>query len=154
MLRLCLPLRGDWRGFFCPACGHNAADLIFSQSITGIRNALDALAGIRTGVPDRDTAETTARLIIENGLQSGMTAFQRYAEALYAQYPSLSQPRRNAFQNLSEGSDLWYSAAGKRYSDYLDNAELATLARFFLPAAPSPRTYARIGGRRLRCAHR
>ncbi len=117
--------------FFCPACGHNAADLMFSQSITGIRNALNALAGVRAAIPDRDTAETTTRLIIENGLQNAVTAFQRYAEALYARYPSLPQPRRNAFQNLSEGSDLWHLATAKRYSDYVDSAELAALTRFF-----------------------
>jgi len=117
--------------FFCPACGHNAADLMFSQSIAGIRNALDALVGVRAAIPDRDTAETTVRLIVENGLQSAVTAFQRYAEALYAAFPSLPQPRRNAFQNLSEGSALWYSATGNRYSDYLDSAELAMLTRFF-----------------------
>ena len=68
--------------FFCPACGHNAADLMFSQSIAGIRNALDALPGVRAAIPDRDTAETTARLLVENGLQNAVTAFQRYAEAL------------------------------------------------------------------------
>ncbi len=117
--------------FFCPACGHNAADLMFSQSITGIRNALNALAGVRAAIPDPDTAETTARLIIENGLQNAVTAVQRYAEALYARYPSLQQPRRNAFQNLSEGSDLWHSATAKGYSDYVDSTELAALTRFF-----------------------
>lgn len=117
--------------FFCPACGHNAADLMFSQTMTGIRNALGALDGVRVGIPDRDTAETTVRLIVENGLQSAVTALQRYAESLYGQYPSLPQPRRNAFQNLSEGSDLWHSATGKRYSGYLDSAELAALIRMF-----------------------
>jgi len=117
--------------FFCPACGHNAADLMFSQSISGIRNVLDALAGVRAAIPDRDTAETTVRLIVENGLQNAVTAFQRYTEALYARYSSLPQPRRNAFQNLNEGTDLWHTATGKRYSDYLDSAELAALTRFF-----------------------
>jgi len=117
--------------FFCPACGHNAADLMFSQSIAAIRNALDVLAEVRAAISDRDTAETTARLIIENGLQNAVTTFQRYAEVLYARYPALPQPRRNAFQNLGEGSALWHSAAGKQYSDYLDSSELATLTRFF-----------------------
>lgn len=117
--------------FFCPACGHNAADLMFSQSIAAIRNALDALAGVRAAISDRDTAATTARLIIENGLQNAVTTFQRYAEVLYAGNPALPQPRRNAFQNLREGGDLWHSATGKRYSDYLDSGELAALTRFF-----------------------
>lgn len=118
--------------FFCPACGHNAADLMFSQSVAGIRNALDALARIRASIADRDAAATTARLIIENALQNGVTAFQRYAEALYDRYDlSRPAPRRNAFQNLNEGSELWHAASGKRYCDYLDTEELVALRRFF-----------------------
>ena len=118
--------------FFCPACGHNAADFMFTQSIGAIRNALDALAALRGGIPDRDAAETTVRLIIESGLQNAVTAFQRYAEALYAtRYPSLPAPRRNAFQNLIEGSALWHTASGKQYSDCVTTAELDALTRYF-----------------------
>jgi hypothetical protein len=117
--------------FFCPACGHNAAEQVFAHSLGGIRSALDALGAVRTAIPDRDTAETTIRLIIEHGLQSAVTMFQRYAEALYARHPSAPAARRNAFQNLAEGSDIWGAAFGKRYSNHLDAAELATLTRAF-----------------------
>lgn len=118
--------------FFCPACGHNAAELMFTQSIGAIRNALDALPGLRAAIPDRDVAETTVRLIVENGLQNAITAFQRYAEALYAvRFPSLPAPRRNAFQNLLEGSSLWLAASGKEYSEFLTAAELSALTRYF-----------------------
>lgn len=117
--------------FFCPFCGHNSAELMFSQSITAIRNALDALGVIRAAISDRDTAETTVRLVIENGLQSAVTAFQRYAEVLYARLPSVPTARRNAFQNLAEGSDLWHGALGRRYSDHLDGSELAAVTRIF-----------------------
>ena len=116
---------------FCPACGHNAADLMFSQAVSGIRSALDSLPEVHAAIPDRDTAETTVRLIGENGLQSAVTAFQRYAEVLYARYSSLPPPRRNAFQNLRDGSDLWFAASGKHYGDYLATAEMASLTRFF-----------------------
>ncbi len=118
--------------FFCPACGHNSADLMFTQSIGAIRNALDAIPGLRAAIPDRDVVETTVRLIIENGLQNAITAFQRYAEALYAdRFPLLPAPRRNAFQNLSEGSALWQGASGKQYGDYLTTAELNLLTKYF-----------------------
>lgn len=117
--------------FFCPACGHNAAELVFTQSLGGIRSSLDALGAVRATIPDRDAAETTARTIIENGLQNAVTAFQRYAEALYARHPSAPPPRRNAFQNLAEGSDLWLAAYGKGYGAHLDTAELARLTRSF-----------------------
>jgi len=117
--------------FFCPACGHNAAELVFSQTITGIRQVLNALTDIKATVLDRDAAATTVRLITENGLQNAVTAFQRYAEALYDTLPSVQTPRRNAFQNLKEGSDLWHTATGKRYDAYLSNTELQALARYF-----------------------
>lgn len=118
--------------FFCPACGHNAADLMFTQSIGAIRNALDAIPGVRDAIADRDVAETTVRLIIESSLQNAITAFQRYAEALYAtRFPALPAPRRNAFQNLAEGSVLWVAASGKQYGDFVTAAELTTLGRYF-----------------------
>jgi hypothetical protein len=40
-------------------------------------------------------------------------------------------PRRNAFQNLKEGSDLWISASGKSYTSYLSDDESRSLVRFF-----------------------
>lgn len=117
--------------FFCPACGHNAANLMFTQAITGIRHVLDALPNVRDAIPDKDTADTTVRLIVENGLQNAVTAFQRYAEALYSSFPGCPPARRNAFQNLKEGSKLWSEAAGKPYSAYLDSAEQGALSRYF-----------------------
>ena len=117
--------------FFCPACGHNDAEVIFSLTIAGIRGALDALPVVRAAVSDRDAAENTVRSLVEHGLQNAVTAFQRYAEALYCQLVSAPKPRRNVFQNVAEGSDLWYNATGKRYSNYLTSAEMSVLKRAF-----------------------
>lgn len=88
--------------YFCPACGQNAADQVFALTIAGIRKSIGALDAVRAAIPDRDTAESTARLIIENGLQNAVTAFQRCAEALFASIASNPKPRRNAFQNLAD----------------------------------------------------
>lgn len=117
--------------FFCPACGHNAADQQFSQSIGGIIQSLDAIESVRSAIADRDVAENTIRLITENGLQNAVTAFQRCAEAMYAELPSAGKARRNAFQNLSEGDALWAAATGNAYSAHLPSDELATLQRAF-----------------------
>lgn len=117
--------------YFCPACGHNAADQVFAFTITGIRQSLDALDTVRAAIPNRDAAESTARLIVENSLQNAVTAFQRCAEALFASLPSGSESRRNAFQNLSEGSQLWETATGKGYRDHLSEEELKRLTRAF-----------------------
>ena len=117
--------------FFWPACGHNAVDLMCSQAVSSIRSALDSLPEVRAAIPDRDTAEIIVPLIAENGLQSAGTAFQRYAEVLYTRYSSLPPLRRNAFQNLRDGSDLWFAASGKHYGNYLATADIASLTRFF-----------------------
>lgn len=117
--------------FFCPACGHNAADLMFTQAVNGIRNALDALPQVRAAIVDEDAAEATALLLVENGLQNAVTAFQRYAERLYARFTAAAPPRRNAFQNLKEGSALWFGASGKHYTAYLTDVETVSIARLF-----------------------
>jgi hypothetical protein len=117
--------------YFCPACGHNAADLVFSQSLGTIRATLDNLSAIAAGLPDRDVAENTIRLLTEDSLQRIVTAFQRFAEALYDRKPGRPKLRRNAFQNLEEGSRHWKSAFGKGYDAHLSAAELAQLNRCF-----------------------
>ena len=117
--------------FFCPVCGHNDAEVLFNLTISGVRESLHAITEVRAAISDPDTAENTVRSLVENGLQSGVTAFQRYAEALYSQFGANSRPRRNAFQDLSEGSRLWYDAAGKHYSEYLSTLELTELKRAF-----------------------
>ena len=117
--------------FFCPGCGHNDAVVVFNMAMAGIRSTLDALAEVRAAVSDRDAAENTVRSLVEHGLQSAVTAFQRYAEVLYSQLASAPKPRRNVFQNLTEGSDLWYNTTGKQYSNYLEPAEMVELRRAF-----------------------
>lgn len=117
--------------YFCPACGTNAAAQVFAFTIAGIRKLLDTLDAIRAAVSDRDAAENTARLIVESGLQNAVTAFQRCAEALYASLPSAARARRNAFQNLVEGSQLWQAAGGSAYVGYLTEEELRHLTCAF-----------------------
>ena len=117
--------------YFCPACGHNAADYVFGQSLATIRATLDNLSSIAAGLPDRDTAENTIRLLTEDSLQRIVTAFQRYAEALFAKHPNPPKARRNVFQNLNEGSALWKSAFDSGYDAHLSHPELDTLNRYF-----------------------
>ena len=117
--------------YFCPACGHNAADRMFGQSLDKIIAALDALSLVRAAIDDRDTAENTVRSLIENGLQQAVTAFQRLSEAMWEKVPAAPKARRNAFQNLAEGSELWETVLQKAYSAYLEPDELGRLGRYF-----------------------
>ena len=113
--------------YFCPACGHNSADQMFTLSVTGIRHSLDALNTVRNAIVDPDAAENTVRLIVESSLQNAVSAFQRCAEALYTAIPGTGRIRRNAFQNLTEGSALWASAMTAGYDAHLSPTELARL---------------------------
>ena len=117
--------------FFCPVCGNSDAEVVFQQAVSGIRGSMGALGDVRHAIDDPDTAENMVRSIIEHGLQSTVTALQRYAEALYTRLEPQATPRSNVFQNIPSGSKLWFSATGKYYSDYLTPAEMATLKRAF-----------------------
>ena len=117
--------------YFCPSCGHSAVDRVFLQSLGTIRSSLDALPSIRANITDPDVAENTARLVIEAGLQNIVTAFQRYAEVQFAKQSSPPKVRRNAFQNLDEGSRLWKEAFRVDYATHLDEAGIAELNRLF-----------------------
>jgi hypothetical protein len=122
--------------FFCPACGHNSAELTYLQTIETVRQSLAALSAIREAVraaAGLDAAENSARQILENSLVRIVGAFQRSAEGLFDRVPNATKiPRRkNVFQSLNEGSALWRSATGKGYDDLLGPSEMADLMRFF-----------------------
>jgi uncharacterized Zn finger protein (UPF0148 family) len=122
--------------FFCPACGHNSAASAFQANVETVCKTLAALSEIRRAVTEKlgkDGAEDSVRQICENGLVKLVSAFQHLAEALYEALPSQAKPqaRRNAFQNLSESSELWRSTIGHGYDDMLSASELSALERFF-----------------------
>ncbi len=117
--------------YFCPACGHSAAEQVFEQTFAGIKATLGALDHVRAAMPDRDTAENTVRVFIENGLQNAVTAFQRVVEVMFSDLPAPPKARRNAFQNLTEGSSLWQQATGQGYDAHLDASALDRLGRAF-----------------------
>lgn len=117
--------------YFCPSCGANAAELVFDLTVQGIRQSLEAVDAIRASIPNPDTAENTCRLIVESALQNAVTAFQRNTEALYTRVAPTTKIRRNAFQNLAEGSDLWVTAIGHGYDKHLVTVKLEQLTTVF-----------------------
>jgi hypothetical protein len=117
--------------YFCPACGHNSASGTFAQSVTIARAMMRSLPTIQASLTDRDAAAQVAKTLIEGAFGTLVTAFQRIAEAEYPKLATPITPRRNAFQNLSEGSRLWHEAGGSSYASLLDMSELTTLTRLF-----------------------
>jgi len=115
--------------FFCPSCGENSASHTFEQTLTTIRAAAQ-LGGKLRETLDPDQAETIARSLLEKGMQDTVMSFQRLCEQLYTD-PQWPKARRNAFQNLDAGADLWDQALGFRYDQLLSPTEMADLVRYF-----------------------
>ena len=117
--------------FLCPACGHNDVDRVFGDALDNVCRTLDVVPSIRGALPTREDEENTTRSLIEHSLQSSVTAFQKYAEHLYARLATPRTLRRNTFQSIDEGSGVWEEATAKGYRAYLKDAELAVLRRGF-----------------------
>ena len=122
--------------FFCPTCGHNNAASTFLTTIETVRKTLSALPEIRASVSaaaDEDTAENSVRQIRENGLVRLVSAFQRFAAALFDRVPDSARfsPRPNVFQNLKESDKLWRDAVGTGYTDLLSESDYALLETYF-----------------------
>jgi uncharacterized protein YbaR (Trm112 family) len=122
--------------FFCPACGYNSAITTFDNSVETVLKTIYSVEEIRAVVRksfDADTAEDSARQIIESSFCKLVSSFERFTEATFALLPNAAQfnLRKNVFQNLGESSKLWYQATSKGYEDMLTTSELADLNRLF-----------------------
>lgn len=117
--------------YFCPACGHNSVDRDFQRSMDALLASLASIPQVRAAISDKDVAENTIRIIVESGLLNAVTAFQRYAEAMYLRHPQAVPPRRNAFQSLEEGSSLWKGAFSKDFAEHIGTDGLHALNRYF-----------------------
>lgn len=113
--------------YFCPACGHNSVLRTFRDSLRKIEAKKDNVNVVRDALVNsvgKDEAELTCRSLIETCLNDGVMAFQRYCERMYEPY---GEPPFNAFQRLSQSSDLWRSAVNKSFDMWLSESELQLL---------------------------
>lgn len=115
--------------FFCPSCGENSATHTFGQTLVTIRAAANLGDRLRETL-DADQAETISRTLLEKGMQDTVMSFQRLCEQLH-ESPQRPKARRNAFQNLDAGSDLWDQAMGFRYDQLLSASEMTCLTKYF-----------------------
>lgn len=117
--------------FFCPACGHNSVVRTYTDALTKIQVKRDSQEVIRQALTDasgKDSAEITCRSLLESCISDGVVAFQRYCEGLYSMF---GDAPLNAFQRLDQGNQLWASAVGVGYADWLDADELSRLKILF-----------------------
>lgn len=115
--------------YFCPSCGQNSASHTFQQTLASIRTAAGLGETLRRSL-DPDKAQVMTRILLEKALQDTVMSFQRLAEQLYEDRTGVSA-RRNAFQNLDAGSQLWTDAAGFSFAQLLDAAAVERLQVFY-----------------------
>lgn len=115
--------------YFCPSCGKNSASHTFSQTLNTVRTAAGLGATLRQSLSP-DEAEVMTRTLLEKSMQDTVMSFQRLSEQLY-ETRSGKAARRNAFQNLDEGSKLWKAEIGVGYLQLLDAAAMTKLRIYF-----------------------
>ena len=115
--------------YFCPTCGANSASHTFAQTLNTIRAAAGLSQTLRNTLGP-DEAEVMIRTLLEKAVQDTVMSFQRLNEQLYER-KSGKTARRNAFQNLHAGSDLWKAEIGHAYVDLIGQAKLDQLKVYF-----------------------
>ena len=79
----------------------------------------------------RDEAARTCDSLVETSVSDLVVAFQRLCECLFQEHFPSVPVRRNAFQNLDEGSSLWKDETGEGYDNWLDERHIILLRRCF-----------------------
>lgn len=115
--------------YFCPSCGENSASHTFTQTLNTIRTAAGLGETLRNTLGP-DEAEVVIRTLLEKAIQDTVMSFQRLNEQLYKRQ-SGKTARRNAFQKLDAGSDLWKAEIGHAYVDLIGQAKLDHLKIYF-----------------------
>lgn len=115
--------------YFCPSCGANSASHTFAQTLDAVRMAA-GLGGILRAALGPDEAEVMTRALLEKAMQDTVTSFQRLNEQLYERRTG-KDARRNAFQNLDAGSDLWRAEIGVGYAQLIDQKAFEQLRIYF-----------------------
>lgn len=115
--------------YFCPSCGANSASHTFTQTLNTIRTSAGLGETLRKTLGP-DEAEVMIRSLLEKAIQDTVMSFQRLNEQLY-ELQSGKTARRNAFQSLDAGSNLWRDEIGLGYADLIDQAKLDKLGVYF-----------------------
>ena len=117
--------------FFCPACGHRSTDLTFTETLRGIRDGLAKQEQLEVAV-GRDESAYLMTKVAESGILFLVTAFESFAKDSFQKLaPTAPPPRRNVFQNLRDGSELWSKHGGRAFDSNLTADELQELSRYF-----------------------
>lgn len=115
--------------YFCPSCGKNSASHTFLQTLETIRTAAGLRAQLRQTLA-RDEAEVIAQTLLEKAMQDTVMSFQRVSEQFYERRTG-NAAKRNAFQRLDTGSELWEAELGASYESILGVDAMNRLAIYY-----------------------
>lgn len=110
--------------FFCPCCGKDLTTNSIFDSLSSYRQRIDDLPKLREWFSANCTAEETERQISlqrEDILKSLVGVFEAYAKNRYAELGG-TPPKGNAFQRVSDGSNLFCELTRKRYNDFIGDS--------------------------------
>ena len=108
--------------FFCPCCGHSSAERMFDSSLEKTRAKIDNLEGFRIALEksgQQNDAANICRSLVESCLIDLVGALQRLCEQLYLRIPEAKPAPFNAFQRLTQSSELWRTVFGEGYEKWL-----------------------------------
>lgn len=120
--------------FFCPCCGRSSAERMFDVSLVKTRAKFEQLETVRAALEDvgqQDMAADICRSILESCIQDLVGALQRLSEELYSRLLGVPSAPFNVFQRLNQSSDLWRTAIGEGFENWLDPSELAKLNIYY-----------------------
>lgn len=119
--------------YFCPCCGYNSASHAFDESLDSITKMLSSLPQMEKLFAESygdDKANTMCRTMLEGTLGDCVSAFQKFAECRYSEITG-KKARVNDFQIVNKGSELFKTATGKGYDDWLSQNELEDMNVLF-----------------------
>lgn len=119
--------------YFCPCCGHNAIERVFSESMDRISkqlNSLDEMQDLLDKVYDRDTIANMIQNLVETSLKDIISAYQKFAMDSFSK-GSTKKVRPNDFQIVEKGSSLFQKHYGAGYNDWLTSDEITFMNLMF-----------------------
>lgn len=119
--------------FYCPCCGKNSARLTFNNTINKVQAKINNIDTVKRAISQysKDEAVRTCCSLIESSVSDLVVAFQRLCECCYPVVSNGKEARRNAFQRLSDGSNLWKECFGEGYEDWLNSEQYNKLVICF-----------------------
>jgi len=119
--------------FYCPCCGHNSARLTFFNTIDKVRAKIKNINVVREAIEpiSKDEAARTCTSLVESSIPDLVVAFQRLCESVYPQLEGARPLRRNVFQRLDGGNELWQDLVGEGYADWISDVQLRELKKCF-----------------------